>query len=402
MQYYAADTWNALRDLTLSLGIRFEPTTRPVEVNGLSDLPYRCDCNNFAPSLGFAYRTPVGVLRGAYGLQYGEIFTATYTQERFNPPGNIRINVVAPNLLDPLAGMTVDAADPSARSTIIRLAPDLVSPYSHQYNFSWEVANSRGLYSQLGYVGSRTHRLISGWVLNRARDVEGIDRTTRTVNLRRPDSRYYDVRRILNGSRAYFDAAKATLGVRDLTGLTMEVSYWMSKAIDLGAHYASNASSRDAFAGRSQTELEVHGDVKSLSDFDQTHAAVARVNYRMPSVGPAGSALNRALGGWELYSVVLLKTGTPFVMYNRLGRSRVRERRRRHGRPPGAAGSLDPGPQHCPPGHVEEDACRARPSTSCRCTWPAATWGATCSARTESRTSTFRCREAGRSQARAR
>ena len=118
------------------------------------------------------------------------------------------------------------------------------------------------------------------------------------MNLRRPDSRYYDVRRILNGSRAYFDAAKATLGVRDLTGLTMEVSYWMSKAIDLGAHYASNASSRDAFAGRSQTELEVHGDVKSLSDFDQTHAAVARVNYRMPSVGPAGSALNRALGGW--------------------------------------------------------------------------------------------------------
>ena len=61
----------------------------------------------------------------------------------------------------------------------------------------------------------------------------------------------------------------------------------MSKAIDLGAHYASNASSRDAFAGRSQTELEVHGDVKSLSDFDQTHAAVARVNYR-DAVGRPG------------------------------------------------------------------------------------------------------------------
>ena len=154
MQYYAADTWSALRNLTLSAGIRFEPTTRPVEVNGLSDLPYRCDCNNFAPSLGFAYRTPLGVLRGAYGLQYGEIFTATYTQERFNPPGNIRINVVAPNLLDPARRHdpgTPPTRAPAARSS--RLAPDLVSPYSHQYNFSWEVANSRGLYSQLGYVG---------------------------------------------------------------------------------------------------------------------------------------------------------------------------------------------------------------------------------------------------------
>ena len=315
MQYFAGDTWNARRDLTLSFGIRYEPTTRPVEVNGLSNLPYRCDCNNLAPSFGFAYRAPLGVIRGAYGLQYGEIFTATYSQERFNPPGNVRVNIVAPDLVNPFAGLTVNAADPNTRSTIIRIAPDLVAPYSHQYNFSWEVANSRGLYSQIGYVGSRTHRLISGWVLNRARRVEGIARTTRTVNQRRPDQRYYDVRRILNGSRAYFDAAKATLGVRDLSGLTFDISYWLSKAIDLGAHYASNASSRDAFAGRSQTQFEVHGDVKSLSDFDQTHAAIARVKYRMPSVGLSGSAWNKVLGGWELYSVILLKTGTPFVMY---------------------------------------------------------------------------------------
>lgn len=315
MQYFAGDTWNARKDLTLNFGIRFEPITRPVEVNGLSDLPYRCDCNNIAPSFGFAYRAPLGVIRGAYGLQYGEIFTATYTQERFNPPGNVRINIVAPDLIDPFAGRSIDAADPNTRSTVIRIAPDLVSPYSHQYNFSWEVANRSGLYSQVGYVGSRTHRLISGWVLNRARPVDGVPRTTRTVNQRRPDQRYYDVRRILNGSRGYFDAGKASVGVREVHGLTLDVSYWMSKAIDLGAHYASNASARDAFAGRSQTEFEVHRDVKSLSDFDQTHAAIARVNYRTPSIGGSSSTWNQVLGGWELHSVVLLKSGTPFLLY---------------------------------------------------------------------------------------
>ena len=315
MQYFAGDTWSVRRDLTVTLGIRYEPTTRPVEVNGLSTLPFRCDCNNFAPSVGFAQRTPVGVFRGAYGLHYGEIFAATYSQERFNPPGNIRVNAVAPDLLDPFADLSIDVADPSARTAIIRIAPDLVAPYSHQYNFSWELANSRGIYSQVGYVGSRTHRLIAGWVLNRARQVEGLDRTVGTVNLRRPDQRYYDVRRILNGSRAYFDAAKATVGLRDVNGLTADFSYWLSKAIDLGAHYASNGSVRDAFAGRSQTEWEVHGDVKALSDFDQPHAAIARINYRTPAIGPSRSLWNKALGGWELYSVVLLKTGTPFIMY---------------------------------------------------------------------------------------
>ncbi len=315
MQYFASDTWKATRDLTLALGIRYEPITRPIEVNGLSNVPFRCDCNNLAPRLGFAYRTSVGVFRGAYGLQYGEVFPATYTQERFNPPGNIRISAVAPDLLDPLAGLSVDTTNPNTRTSLIQLAEDLVSPYSHQYNFSWEVASSKGYYSQLGYVGSRSHRLLSGWVLNRARDVEGIPRTTRTVNRRRPDQRYFDIRRILNGSRAYYDAAKATLGLRDVGGLTMDFSYWFSKAIDLGAHYASNASTRDAFAGRSQTEFEVHGDVKALSDFDQPHAGMARVTYSTPNLSARHSSLGRVVGGWELYAVVLLKTGTPFITY---------------------------------------------------------------------------------------
>ncbi len=285
-------------------------------MNGLSEVPFDCDCNNFAPRFGFAYNTPGGgLLRGAYGLQYGEIFAATYSQERFNPPGNIRLSVVAPDLVDPLAGLSLNSLDPNARSSVIRLAPELAAPYSHQYNFSWEVAAKQGVFAQLGYVGSRTHRLLSGWVLNRARPRDGIEHTTHTVNQRRPDARYYDIRHILNGSRAYYDAAKATLGIRGLHGLTLDFSYWLSKAIDLGAHYASNAGVRDAFAGRSQTEADVHGDVKGLSDFDQPHAALWRVSYTTPAASAANSIWNRALGGWSLFSVILVKTGTPFQLY---------------------------------------------------------------------------------------
>ena len=146
---------------------------------GYSELPYSCDCNNFAPSFGFAYRVPgIGILRGAYGLHYGEIFTATYSQERFNPPGNIRLRISAPDLKDPLAGSNLDSLDPNARSTVLRISPDLVAPYSHQYNFSWEISPSRRFHTQLGYLGSRTHRLLAGWVFNRARQVEGVPFTT--------------------------------------------------------------------------------------------------------------------------------------------------------------------------------------------------------------------------------
>ncbi len=313
MDYFLGDRWSVGRNLTLSTGLRFEPVTRPIEVNGLSELPYSCDCNNFAPRFGFAYKVPgIGILRGAYGLHYGEIFTATYSQERFNPPGNIRLSISAPDLTDPLAGSNLDSLDPNARSTVLRISPDLVAPYSHQYNFSWEISPSRRFHAQLGYLGSRTHRLFAGWVFNRARQVEGVPFTTSTVNDRRPDSRFFEVRRTVNGSRAYYDAAKASLRVSDWQGLSFDFSYWFSKALDLGAHYASNASRRDAYAGRSQSEFEAHHDVKGYSSFDQPHAAMWRVGYRTPNIGSAKNHWNKALGGWDLFSVLLFKTGTPF------------------------------------------------------------------------------------------
>lgn len=313
-QHFIGDKWSALPNLTLNFGFRYELLGRPGEVNALSDIPYGCDCNNYAPTFGFAYRTPVGVLRGAYGTHFGEIFTATYSQYRFNPPGNLRLSIVAPDLRDPLKGFASDTLDPNARSTILRMAPDMVSPYSHQYNFSWDLAASSGLFMQLGYVGSRSHKLIAGWVLNRAPAVEGIAQATKTVNQRRPDQRYFDIRRILNGSRAYFDAGKATVGLRGTGGLTVDFSYWMSKAIDLGAHYANNGSTRDAFMGRSQTEYDVHGDVKGLSSFDQSHAALARLTYRTPALRGPGTAFDKVFGRWDLHSIVLLKTGTPFII----------------------------------------------------------------------------------------
>ncbi len=315
MQYFVGDSWKATQKLTFDIGLRYEPSTSPIEVNGLSQIEYGCDCNNFAPSFGFAYRPGrFGVIRAAYGLHYGQIFAATYSQARNNPPSNIRISVTSPNIVDPFQGLDTDNLPPDTRASTTIISPDLAVPYSHHYNFSWEF-NTGGPWSlSLGYVGSRTHRLLVGWPFNRAVPVEGIAQTTATVNQRRPDPRFFDVRHILNGSRAYYDAAKVDFSVQRWAGVSLDFSYWFGKAIDLGAHYASNAGTRDAFAGRSQSEFEVHGDAKALSDFDQPHAAQWSVTYETPQVGGAKSAWNQVFGQWELFSVILLKTGTPFII----------------------------------------------------------------------------------------
>ena len=77
---------------------------------------------------------------------------------------------------------------------------------------------------EVGYVGSRSHRLLNQRYTNRARPVDGIRQITRTINLRRPDPRYFDVLHVVNGSIGYFDAAKATFRVSNRAGLNLDAT----------------------------------------------------------------------------------------------------------------------------------------------------------------------------------
>jgi hypothetical protein len=319
VQTYIGDAWRATNDLTINVGLRFAPVAAPVEVNSLNDIPYGCDCNNLAPRFGFAYRLKqgLGVVRGAYGVHYGEIFPATFSQLRFNPPLSRRVAVPVPDLLDPLGVSTPGAGDPTAfdsdaPSDIFRISSDLVAPYSHQYNFTWELPLKGGHTLQLGYVGSRSPKLLGTWNSNRARPVPGIPQTTATINERRPDPRFFIIREILNSSRAYYDAAKITFRTNGWRGLTVDSSYWFSKAIDLGADYTNTAAGRDGFAARGQSEFDVHADMKGLSGFHQPHAALLRLGYEAHRLNHQPKWLRATLGSWQLSTILLLKSGTPF------------------------------------------------------------------------------------------
>ncbi len=313
--FHVGDQWQASPDLTLTIGLRYQPAFAPAEVNQRSQIPYDCDCNNLAPRLGFAYRLSGnwGVVRGAYGLHYGDIFPVTYSQARFNPPDNINVVISAPKLVDPLSDLEPGALDPSARSTVVELDPDLVLPYSHQYNFQWELGLARDWNLEIGYVGSRSIRLLNLWNTNRGHPVSGIPFTTNTINERRSDPRYFEVRRVLNSSRGYYDAAKVRLVISRWRGLTLDTSYWFSKAIDLGGDFVNTASGTDAWWGQSPSELNVHGTMRGLSSFHQPHSFLTRVSYELPGLSRTGW-MGRVVGGWQMSGVVLLKSGTPFAI----------------------------------------------------------------------------------------
>ena len=317
-QYYAGDNWKVGAHLQLQYGLRYQPAGRPVEVDRLNVIPYDCDCNNLAPRLGLAYQLPGrwGVVRAAYGLHFGEIFPVTFQQVRFSPPGSVKMVVTAPSLVNPLSALTPEGRLPDVRRNLYLLDPELAEPYAHQYNFSWEPELAPSWKLQLGYVGSRSHKLLIMWYLNRARPAPDIAQTTATINLRRPNPDYGDIRWVLNGSRGYFDAGRVTLVVPRWRGLSLDASYWFSKAMDLGSSYTNTASDQDSRLARSQGEFESQRDMKGLSSFDQTHAFLWRGAYTVPAPARPSRArrsrLGAVTGGWNISAVALIKTGIPF------------------------------------------------------------------------------------------
>jgi hypothetical protein len=253
------------------------------------------------------------VVRSSYGLHYGEIFPVTFQQVRLSPPGNYKIVVPHPSLTDPLAGYYA-GGDPNIVPTTYLLDGNLRTPYSHQYNFSWEPAPRGDWKLQLGYVGSRSHKLLIMWYENRAQLVAGIEPTTGNINLRRQNPHFAEIRRVLNASRGYFDAARVSLVLPSRRGLSIDAAYWFSKAIDLGSSYTNTAYDEDSRLSRSQTENLAHEDMKGLSSFDQPHAFLWRAAYELPKASGWPRRVRGALGGWTISAVTLLKKGTPFTV----------------------------------------------------------------------------------------
>lgn len=302
--FYAGDTWNLNSRFTLSYGVHYRPISRPYEVNGLNEFRYNPDRNNFGPTAGLAFRaTSFLNIRAAYGMHYGEIFPVTLQQLRFNAPNNIKLVLPNPDLLDPLRA--VPDLSTAGRAVLYTFAPDLATPYAHQYNAVLEFRLPGKWKMESGYVGSRALKLLQRWHVNRAGVVPGIDLTTATLDERRANPNYGDIRYITSSSRSYYDAWRSTLTIPSWHGVSLDSSYWLSKSIDTGSSYTNTAYDNDAFTSRSQSEFIGHADLKSLSDFDQKHSLLLRGSYVLPWE-------NKRAGRWTFQSVFLAKTGTPF------------------------------------------------------------------------------------------
>lgn len=310
---FLGDQWRVNSRLSLYYGLRYNFEAAPHEVNNWNPIPYPCDCNNVSPRFHIALQLPrQWVLRTGYTVSFDQIPAVTYAQVRYNPPHSLYLQVQNPDVLDPLRG--IDLKDPNERTAPTFLTPDLISPYAHQYNFSLERKFGQGNL-RMGYFGSRSIKLINSFIENRAEPVAGIPLTTQTVNARRPDPRYYDVRNIVNAGIAYLDGAQIAVDLPRFRGNTFGFNYTFSKAIDEGPDYTSTAANRDIARGRAQAQYESLKDRRGLSNFDSTHAVIVYQSWDFPRLPTGRGWVRWLLDDWQWSSSALLKSGTPLTLY---------------------------------------------------------------------------------------
>ena len=312
--FFAGDQWKVSSRLQIYYGLRYALDTKPVEVNNRNQLPYRCDCNNFSPRFSLAWQAPKGfVIRTGYTISFGQVLPVTYSQVRYNLPGTRYLQVPNPDFVNPLRDINLNS--PNLRTAPGFISPEIVAPYTHQYNFLLERRVLNGYIVRASYVGSRTIKVLDALVGNRAVPVPGIPFTTATVDQRRPDPRYYDVRYIKNGGIAYLDTAIVAFDAPLRRGATASASYAWGHALDTGNDFSGTAANNDIYMGRAQSQFEEFHDKKGRSNFDVRHALTLTGSWNVPNLVPSHHALAGLANGWQLSGTTLFKTGTPFTLY---------------------------------------------------------------------------------------
>lgn len=343
---YLQDDWKVTRNLTVSVGARFEPffplysaadeltVFRPGEQSKLFPsapvgLVYandpgiprggtRSDWNNIAPRVSFAW-SPFGnaktSIRGAYGIFYDTPRFHEVSHFVNSPPYSLQITVNQPkSFSDPYAGRVnpfpyappeTEAERAAYRFLLpvtvgLSMDPGLAAPYSQQWNFNIQRELAKDYLFTAAYVGSKGTKLPIRTELNPALYSPGA--TVGNTDSRRIYApSYASIVSYANEINSTYHSLQFTLNKRFSKGFTILGSYTWSRSID------GSSLEVDNFNGQDPRNLRAD---KGLSDFDIRHRMVTSFLWEMP--GPKSGPARWMLGGWQSNGIFTAQAGSPF------------------------------------------------------------------------------------------
>jgi len=181
---------------------------------------------------------------------------------------------------------------------------DRKTPYMVQYVFNVQRELGRATAVEIGYLGSRSHRL------ERMFDANEVTPGPGSLQDRRPYPEFTKIQEIGNVAEARYNSMALKLTRRLDQGLSLLVGYTLSKSEDNGS--GIRVLTGDALFPQSSNCFECEW---GLSIFDVRHRFVTSVLYELP-FGPGkpwatDGVAGAVLGGWQISAIVNKSSGFP-------------------------------------------------------------------------------------------
>jgi hypothetical protein len=348
--FYMQDDWRARTNLTLNLGLRWEMTTLPREVQGkIGTLMHITDASpqvgsplpvpnstlrNFDPRVGFAwdpFRNGKTAVRGGFGvfdvLPLVNVYYPPVGGFPFSQTGYLQNSTVLPGtfyagaaaLLKPKSRLGNFSDHTGHRS------------YDMQWNLNVQRELARNLTLLVGYVGSRGVHLPNsnndrnivfptntpaGWLFPQV-DVGGNQciantQCSATTGSLVPtiNDKFGDIAGILYGGDSFYHGLE--VGVRKAMnhGVALQGSFTWNKSIDTGSAGGVGDQFSNSVGAPPWYDLK---SIRGLSDFDIGRTLVISATWQIPSPRSFSGPAAWIASGWELGVIYKANDGAPFT-----------------------------------------------------------------------------------------
>jgi outer membrane receptor protein involved in Fe transport len=328
---YVQDDWRVRPNLTLNLGLRYEMSTVPTEVDNhlvnlrtlTSPTPFlgsplfqNPTLRNFEPRIGLAwdpFHDGKTAVRAAFGMfDVLPLTNEFYIQQTQSAPYNMLIT--AADL--PAGVFPGGVADLSANPAKLQTAwiqPNPPRNYVMVWNLNIQRQINSTVSATVGYVGHHGVHMY-----NREDDINTVLPTQTPDGLLFPfpagsgtrlNPNVGDIRGSYWGGTSLYDSLVASVTKRFSHGLQGQASYTWAKGIDTG----SATDIGDPFTNSIASPFNFWPGRRGLSDYNIEHTFVLNYIWDIPTPKDWKGVVEHVAGGWQVGGILTAQTGQPFT-----------------------------------------------------------------------------------------
>jgi hypothetical protein len=319
---FAQDVWTATQKLTLNFGLRYTypgvlgasdgPLTEFIPSQGMvsTDTLYPADKTDLSPRVGFTFTPSESrktVIRGGWGLFYDmfavNFFTANTSFANGgalgvgnNPGGTTPVFSITQTKFTIVDGAPIFGTTPNPPYGAFAVSQDLKLPYVINFNLNVQQQLAPTMIAQIGYVGTRGHRLGLMRDINApAPRAGGVSQAARPYNAQYPT--LAAINELDSIGTSEYNSLQMSLIQSSWHGMSGRLNYTLGHAMDNGSEARNtlpmNSANIDADWGNAA--------------FDVRHVVTAGFTYSLPDMG--GGRLG---DGWQINTIAHFQSGRPF------------------------------------------------------------------------------------------